>query len=152
MAESSPDGRGSPHRFPVSILASDIDFMGHVNNAIYLNWVQAAVIDHWRKLAPPEAVATRVWVALRHEITYRRPAFAGDQVIVTVLLERVHGARAFYQSLVRRGEELLADVRSCWCCLDASTMRPARLGRALADLFLTRDQECRVAHQAEEGR
>ena len=86
----------SAHRYPIGIEPTDIDFMGHVNNAIYLKWVQAAVVSHWEKLAPPQAVARHLWVALRHEITYRKPAFRDDELFASVVLEKVHGARAFY--------------------------------------------------------
>jgi acyl-CoA thioester hydrolase len=109
--------------------------MGHVNNATYLRWVQEAVIDHWRSLAPPDAVAKHLWVALKHEITYRKPTFLGDDVIATVLLERVKGTRAFYETIIRRGEEVLAEVRSSWCCLDAETLRPARLAGEIVERF-----------------
>jgi acyl-CoA thioester hydrolase len=34
------------HDLEVSIEPGDIDFMGHVNNASYLKWVQAAVMSH----------------------------------------------------------------------------------------------------------
>lgn len=124
-----------PHFFPIGIDPADIDFMGHVNNASYLKWVQDAVIDHWRSLAPAEAVAQHLWVALKHEITYRRPTFLGDEVIATVLLEKVQGARATYETVIRRGEEILAEVRSSWCCLDAATLRPARLAREVIARF-----------------
>jgi acyl-CoA thioester hydrolase len=40
------------YRHPIGIDAADIDFMGHVNNAAYLKWVQEAVVGHWQKLAP----------------------------------------------------------------------------------------------------
>ena len=124
-----------PHSFPVGIEPADIDFMGHVNNASYLKWVQAAVISHWQRLAPADAIATHLWVALKHEITYHRPAFLVDDVILTVLLEKVEGARAFYETVIRRGEEVLADVKSSWCYLDAATMRPARIARDVIDRF-----------------
>jgi len=124
-----------PHRYPIGIDPVDIDFMGHVNNASYLKWVQAAVIDHWRALAPAEAVAGHLWVALKHEITYRRPGFLGDDVIATVLLEKVQGARAFYETIIKRGEDVLAEVRSSWCCVDAVTLRPARVAREIVQCF-----------------
>lgn len=130
-----------PYRFPVGIEPADIDFMGHVNNASYLKWVQDAVISHWRRLAPADAVADHLWVAIKHEITYRKPAFLNDEVIATVLLQKVHGARAFYQTVIRRGEEVLAEVTSSWCCLDARTMRPARLARTVIDRFFTNDRQ-----------
>jgi acyl-CoA thioester hydrolase len=123
------------HSLPIDIDPADIDFMGHVNNASYLKWVQAAVISHWQRLAPADTVAQHLWVALKHEITYRKPTFLGDDVIATVLLEKVQGARAFYQTIIRRGEDVLVEVKSSWCCLDAQTLRPARLARDVIERF-----------------
>ncbi|MDB5713687.1 MAG: acyl-CoA thioesterase [Sphingomonadales bacterium] len=119
----------------IGILPDDIDFMGHVNNARYLNWVQDAVVAHWQKLAPPQAVAEHLWVALKHEITYRKPAFLDDDVIATVILEKVEGARAFYETLIKRGEVVLAEVKSSWCCIDAKTLRPARVAKDIVAHF-----------------
>ncbi|MFK4874941.1 acyl-CoA thioesterase [Novosphingobium sp. ZW T3_23] len=128
-----------PHDFRIGVDAADIDFMGHVNNASYLKWVQDAVLDHWRAIAPSEVVGQHLWVALKHEITYRKPTFLGDDVIATVLLEKVQGARAFYETVIKRGEEVLAEVKSSWCCLDAATLRPARLARDVIDHFFGND-------------
>lgn len=125
-----------PHDHALSVAPSDIDHMGHVNNAVYLSWVQEAVIAYWEKVAPAEAVARHLWVALRHEITYRRPAFLEDDVIATVIAERVEGARAFFTTMIRRGEDVLAEVRSSWCALDAETRRPIRVAREIAQRFL----------------
>ena len=124
-----------PHKHPIGILADDIDFMGHVNNAKYLNWVQDAVLAHWNKLAPPEAAAKYLWVALKHEITYRKPAFLDDEVIATVVLEKVQGARSFYDTVIKRGEDVLAEVKSSWCCIDAETLRPARIAKDVQAYF-----------------
>ncbi|PZU13607.1 MAG: thioesterase [Sphingobium sp.] len=126
-----------PHDYAIGIDPDDIDFMGHVNNASYLKWVQNAVLDHWRALAPSDAVAQHLWVALKHEITYRKPTFLDDEVIATVLLEKVQGARAFYETVIRRGEDVLAEVKSSWCCIDAGTLRPARLAREVIERFFT---------------
>ena len=123
------------HHHSIAIEASDIDFMGHVNNANYLTWVQEAVVAHWQKFAPSEAIADHLWVALKHEIPYRKPAFLDDDVIAEVLLEKVHGARAFYSTIIRRGEEVLAEVQSSWCCIDADTLRPTRLAKDIVARF-----------------
>ena len=82
-------------RHPIAIDPADIDHMGHVNNATYLKWVQEAVVDYWSSVAPPDAVARHLWVALKHEITYRRPAFLQDVVVAEVITEKVEGARAY---------------------------------------------------------
>jgi acyl-CoA thioester hydrolase len=125
-----------PYAFPVRIEPGDIDFMGHVNNASYLKWVQEAVLHHWWRIAPPEAIGAHLWVALKHEITYRKPAFLEDQLVATVLIEKIQGASAFYDTVIRRGEEVLTEVKSRWCCLDAATLRPTRLAAAVVELFL----------------
>ena len=103
--------------------------MGHVNNARYLGWVQDAVLAHWQKLAE------RAWVALKHEITYRKPAFLEDDVIARTVLESTRGARAFYHTVIERGGEVLAEVKSSWCCIDAKSLRPARIGEEIARHF-----------------
>jgi len=124
-----------PFSRPITVQPEDIDFMGHVNNARYLGWVQDTVLAHWQKLAPAEEVASKAWVALKHEITYRRPAFLHDAVIAETVLEKIAGARSFYNTVIRRGEEVLAEVQSMWCCLDSETHRPARISRHVAETF-----------------
>ena len=121
---------------PVAIEPADIDFMGHVNNASYLKWLQAAVIGHWRAVAPPDAVADYRWIAVRHEITYRRPAFLRDAVTVSVRLDRVRRESAFYDTAFTRDGVLLAEAASRWCCIDAATHRPVRLDAAVVARFL----------------
>ena len=125
------------HHHSIAIAADDIDFMGHVNNANYLSWVQEAVIAHWQKFAPSEVISTHLWVALKHEITYRKPAFLEDDVFAEVLLEKIHGARAFYSTIIKRGEEVLAEVQSSWCCVDADTQRPIRIAKDIAARFFS---------------
>ena len=122
-----------PFSFAIKVLPDDIDFMGHVNNARYLGWVQDTVLAHWRKLAPADEVASKAWVAMKHEITYRRPAFLHDDVIAETVLEKIAGARSFYNTVIRRGEEVLAEVQSMWCCIDAVSLRPARISRDVAE-------------------
>jgi acyl-CoA thioester hydrolase len=120
----------------IGILPADIDHMGHVNNSVYLKWVQDAVVRYWESLAPPEAVARHLWVALSHEIKYRRPAFLDDVVVADVIANKVEGARAFFTTVIKRGEDVVAEVTSSWCCLDAVTRRPARLAREIAARFV----------------
>jgi acyl-CoA thioester hydrolase len=122
------------HRIVVEPL--DIDHMGHVNNAVYLRWVQDAVTRYREAVAPAEAVGRHLWVALKHEISYLRPAFLEDGLVAEVIAERVQGARSYFTTCIRRGEELLAEVRSSWCCLDSTTRRPARLAREVVERFL----------------
>lgn len=123
-------------RYPIGIVPADIDHMGHVNNSVYLKWVQDAVVGYWEKVAPAEAVAAHQWVALKHEISYRRPAFLDDVVVADVIADRVAGARAFFTTIIKRGEEVVAEVQSIWCCLDSTSLRPARLAEDIVNRFV----------------
>lgn len=122
--------------YPIGVRADDIDHMGHVNNSVYLKWVQDAVVRFWESVAPAEAVAQHLWVALQHQITYRRPAFLEDNIVADVVADSAAGARAMFTTVIKRGEEVIAEVKSTWCCLDSVTLRPARLALDVVRRFL----------------
>jgi acyl-CoA thioester hydrolase len=75
-------------------------------------------------------------VALKHEIEFRRPTFLDDVVVADVIAEQVQGTKALFTTVIRRGETVLAEVKSTWCCLDASSMRPARLAKDVVSRFV----------------
>ena len=123
-------------RHTIAIEPADIDHMGHVNNSVYLKWVQDAVVDYWQSVAPADAVASHLWVALKHEISYLKPTFLQDNVVAEVIAEKVEGARAYFTTVVRRGQDVLSEVKSTWCCLDSASLRPVRLARDVISRFL----------------
>src|SRR5438128_9852383 len=66
----------------ILVLPSDIDEQNHVNNTVYLRWVQDVATAHWRAIASPEAQETIGWGVLRHEIDYKTPAALGDEIVL----------------------------------------------------------------------
>jgi acyl-CoA thioester hydrolase len=70
-------------RFTLSITAqdADIDELGHVNNAVWVQWIQAIATAHWEAVAPAEHKLAYVWVVTRHEIDYRGSVVAGETVV-----------------------------------------------------------------------
>lgn len=95
--------------------------MGHVNNSIYLRWIEEAVHSHWAALATPSEFAAYQWVAVRHEIDYRRRALKGEQVWIDTRIDRVRRVRAWYDTTVRRETTVLVEARSCWVCVGSQT-------------------------------
>ena len=61
---------------------ADVDELGHVNNTVYLRWVQEVATAHWQAVASAESQAAVVWVVMRHEIDYKAPALPGDEVLL----------------------------------------------------------------------
>jgi len=59
----------------------------------------------------------------------------GAQQVLEGVLERTKGARAFSHTGIERGGEVLAEVKSSWCCIDAESLRPARIGEEIARHF-----------------
>ena len=102
---------------------SDIDAMQHVNHSVYLRWIEDAVVAHWRSAATAEEIAAFQWIALRHEIDFRAPAFEGDALSVSTRLVDVRRARAWYETIIARDGLTLVEARSCWGCVDAASGR-----------------------------
>lgn len=106
---------------PLRVKDVDIDRMGHVNNSIYLRWIELAVHSHWEALATPAEFNAYKWIAVRHEIDYRHPALLNDLVSIDTRIVRVRRVRAWYETTVRRESTVLVEASSCWVCVDAAT-------------------------------
>src|SRR5204862_7279328 len=66
----------------VSVLPGDIDEQNHVNNTVYLRWVQDVATANWKTLASAESQAVIGWIVLRQEIDYKMPSSLGDEIVV----------------------------------------------------------------------
>jgi acyl-CoA thioester hydrolase len=119
----------------IEVKPEDIDELGHVNNVVYLRWAQHVAAAHWNVLASDEIRTQNLWVALRHEIDYLNPAFLGDDVIGYTWVSAVEGAKSIRHVEFYREEKCLAKVKTNWCFLDASTMKPKRISQDLKALF-----------------
>ena len=123
----------------VAVRPEDIDDLGHVNNIVYLRWVQDVATAHWQAAAPADAQAELVWVVLRHEIDYRQAALPGDVVVVRTRVGEATGLTFERRTAItRKGDgRLLAEARTLWCPLDARTGRPRRVPAAIRAQFST---------------
>lgn len=121
-----------------SVEPGDIDELGHVNNLVYLRWVQEVAKAHWRAAARPEDQAGIVWVVVRHEIDYLKPAHAGEEIVACTWVERWGGATSERHTELRRrsDDEILARARTRWCALDPTTGRPMRITVEMTPPFL----------------
>ena len=122
--------------FAVRVGEADMDHRGHVNNSVYLRWIEAATHNHWTSLADDGALAAYDWLAIRHEIDYRLPAYARDELEIVVRVVDVRRARAWYEAVVRRSNKILVEARSCWGCIDVATKRLTVIPPATAARFL----------------
>ena len=107
----------------------DIDMLGHVNNMVYLRWVQEVATAHWAAAAAKEHQQDLYWVVVRHEIDYQQAAAPGDTVIARTWVGTVKGLRFERHTAIFRHSDgdLLAKARTLWCPMVRNTGRPTRV-------------------------
>ena len=121
----------------VRVEPTDLDDQDHVNNVVYVRWVQDAAIAHWRALTTSEIQATVGWALLRHEIDYRAAARLGDEVIVRTRVGHLEGITFERLTDIRRAADgrVLAESRTLWCPIDPRSGRPRRVCDVVRSLF-----------------
>lgn len=121
----------------ISVHKNDIDEMGHVNNVVYVRWVQEVAAAHWASRAPLQLREKYMWVVLRHEIDYLSPAFEGDQLAVTTWVEDSKGPRfeRYSEIINEKTEKILAKAKTTWCMLDSASMKPKRMDEEMVALL-----------------
>jgi acyl-CoA thioester hydrolase len=122
----------------ITARAEDIDELGHVNNAVWVKWIQDVAVAHWAEAAPADHVAAYVWVVTRHEIDYRGNVRAGERVLAeTWVADAPKGAR-FDRMMRFTGEDgrIKVEARTTWALLDRATGRLTRVSPDIATPFL----------------
>jgi acyl-CoA thioester hydrolase len=119
------------------VVEADLDDQAHVNNVVYVRWVQDVATEHWRALTSEKTRAELGWVTLRHEIDYLSPAVLHDEVVVRTRVGHAEGLTFERWTEVRRlhDDRLLARSRTLWCPVDPRTGRPRRVSAAVRELF-----------------
>jgi acyl-CoA thioester hydrolase len=150
----------------VRVLFRDCDPLGHVNNAVYVGYLEQAAIDHAAAAGWPadrlQREAGAVFVARRHEIDFLRPAFENDVLEILTWPEAMSGARATRAYEVRRIDadplalpssrlidggairhpersELVVTGRTQWAFADVERGRPVRIPASVTNDFLVED-------------
>jgi acyl-CoA thioester hydrolase len=119
----------TPFQHHIEIVESDIDELGHVNNVVYLRWVQEVAARHWEVIANDDLRKNYKWVVLRHEIDYKNPAFLKDEVMGSTWVGDYNGARfeRFVKLVSLNTGKVLAEAKTIWCMIDSSSGKPMRI-------------------------
>jgi acyl-CoA thioester hydrolase len=134
-----------PFEIEIEVEPADIDQLGHVNNVVYLRWVQDAAVAHWSAVATDREKQYLAWVVVRHEIEYKRPAFESDGIIARTWVGGV-SRRAFerHSELLRQSDrKLLAKALTLWCPIDPETKKPVDVAPDVVERFSTRKEQGR---------
>jgi acyl-CoA thioester hydrolase len=123
----------------VLVLPGDIDEQNHVNNTVYLRWVQDVAIAHWRAIASLEVQEAIGWVVLRHEIDYKTPAALGDEIVLRTWVGKATRLTFERFTEIRRNSDrrLLSQARTLWCPINTQSGRPVRVSAEVRAQFST---------------
>jgi acyl-CoA thioester hydrolase len=106
-----------------------IDELGHVNNAVWVQWIQQVAVAHWDKVAPEDLRQAYHWVVVRHEIDYLRSAHEGDLITAkTWIGAEARGARSDrFVEFTGADGKVCVRSRTQWAIIDKSLGRPIRV-------------------------
>lgn len=128
----------TPYTSTITAGPEDIDILGHVNNAVWVKWIQDVAVAHWHAIAAPGHHEAYIWVITRHEIDYRGSVVEGETVTAeTWVQEPPKGARFNrYMKFTGADGKVRVEAKTTWAILDRATGRLVRVPLEVAAPFL----------------
>ena len=125
-------------KYKITVPETAIDDLDHVNNIMYLQWCLDAAEKHWISKSNKSLRDKYVWVVLDHTISYRTPAFKGEEIEVHTWVAYHKGVRSERQYKIVRAsdKQLLVEAKTTWCLLNAKTNRPTPISEEISTLFI----------------
>jgi acyl-CoA thioester hydrolase len=132
----------------------EVDVLGHVNNAVYLNYLEQVAVEHADSLGFNHERLLDLgglFVVRRHEIDYLGAAVAGDTLRITTWVESFSGARAIrnYEIVHAASGKRIVAAHTIWAWIDARTFVPRPVPRAIIDAFATFREAFDTSHEAD---
>ena len=127
-----------PFTLSITATPADIDELGHVNNAVWVKWIQDIAVAHWEAVAPAEHKAAWLWVVTRHEIDYRGNIGAGETVLGETWIDAPPQGARFDRRVRFTGTngKVKVEAVTTWALIDKATGRLSRVhGEISAPFF-----------------
>ena len=125
------------HSLTFTALPQHIDELGHVNNAVWVDWIQQIATSHWAAIASPEHQDQYIWVVTRHEIDYRGNIGLGERVTAETFIPAPPKGAQFDRCVEFRAAtgKVIVTARSTWALLDKASGRLLRVREDIAAPF-----------------
>lgn len=119
------------------VVKSEIDELGHVNNTVYVKWIQDAAIEHWYAVAGDNLQDAVIWFCSRHEIDYKQQLYEGQSVEIRTWLGEVYGARfdRFIEIRLKGSKRAAVQAKTTWALIDKNTQKPRRITPDILSAF-----------------
>ena len=125
------------HTLTFTAQVQDIDAMGHVNNAVWVAWMEEIATAHWLAAAAPEHIAAYAWVVTRHEIDYRGNIRLGESVTADTFIDTGPSGARFNRRVDFKTTEgkIIVSARTTWAMIDRASQRLCRVPADVAAPF-----------------
>jgi acyl-CoA thioester hydrolase len=110
-----------------SVEASHIDDLNHVNNVVYLQWIQDIANLHWTQLKKGVDTAAYAWVVIRHEIDYAGQALLGDAIVAKTWVGKTGGIRSIRHVEFYKENKLIVKAQTTFCLVNSKNFKPTRI-------------------------
>lgn len=127
--------------YEFTIPSSAIDVNGHVNNVMYVQWMQDAAVAHSNSVGDTVERQRKegvMWVARSHHIDYLRQAFEGDTIVVETWAEsfKKTSSQREYRFIRKSDNTLLAKANTVWVYLKKENGRPIAIEEEVMKLYM----------------
>ncbi len=115
-----------------------IDENGHVNNVVYVQWMQDIAVEHYTAIGGIEAQGEgAAWFIRAHRIEYFLPAFAGEEIEIRTWVENIRRVRSLrkYEFVRKSDEKTLVKGETDWIFVDAKTGAPRAIPEEVSKVF-----------------
>lgn len=127
------------YTYQFTIPATAVDENKHVNNVMYVQWMQDIAVRHYQFIGGTEPMQNlgSTWVVREHRIEYLSPAFAGDLVEVQTWVVNIRRVRSLrrYRFVRQTDGQVLAKGETDWVLVNTQTGGPIRIPDEIANLF-----------------
>ena len=129
----------APFTLNFTATPADIDELGHVNNAVWVRWIQDMATSHWQAVAAPDHISAFIWVVTRHEIDYRGNIAAGESVTGRTWIESVPKGAQFDRRVdfVDAAGKVIVQANTTWALIDRGSGRLMRVRPEIAAPFIS---------------
>ena len=117
----------TPFTLVIKVLPDDIDNLQHVNNLVYVKWMDKIATEHWSFLTKENPLPQYVWVVMRHEIDYLKQAGLDDEITVKTWVGETKGVTSVRFMEFYKNETLLVKAKTIWIMLDSKSFKPVRI-------------------------
>lgn len=140
MSENLADYK---YKTPIAIRFSDIDAVGHVNNAIYLTYFEVARFKYWREIMDWDLRKNGVIVG-RSEVNYLKPVKLEDEIYCYVRTVRIGNSSFDIMHVLTRitpaGEEICTTGKTVCISYDYHLNKSVPIPQKERRMMITYDE------------